>query len=68
MSTTTLFSQDEARAVAAEIGGTAHPLNPHDPADGWYVLGEVAASDRTRSRWERGEDGSPVIAGEGAPL
>ena len=65
--TTTMFSQDEARTVAATVGGTAHPVNPYDREGDWYVLGEMAESGRARSRWERGADGAPVIAGEGAP-
>lgn len=64
--TTTLFSKSEALATAARVGGDAIPLNPHDHEDGWYVLGERNAQTRTRSRWERGADGQPVIAGEGA--
>lgn len=65
--TTTFFTKTEAVEVAREVGGTAHPINPYDHEGEWYVLGEMAASSRTRSRWERGADGRAVIAGEGAP-
>lgn len=66
MSTTTMFwsTKDEAEAVAQMIGGTAHDLGD---GESWYVLGETSAETRTRSRWERAEDGRAVIVGEGAP-
>lgn len=59
------FDMYQAREVARTVGGTAHPMNIYDCDEGWYVLGELNAETRTRSRWERGPDGQPVIAGEG---
>lgn len=35
--------------------------------ESWYVLGERNADTGRRSRWERAEDGTAVIVGDGAP-
>ena len=64
MTTTFWATKSEAVAVAQMIGGTVHDLGD---GESWYVLGETNAETRTRSRWERAEDGRAVIAGEGAP-
>lgn len=64
MMTTFWSTKSEADEVAQHVGGTAHDLGD---GESWYVLGETSADTRTRSRWERAEDGRAVIAGEGAP-
>lgn len=54
------MTQEQATDLAQTVGGTAHPLNPFDHGDEWYVLGEVSAETRKRSRWELRE-GKPAI-------
>lgn len=61
------MTKEQAHDLAATVGGSAHPLNPFDHADDWYVLGEVDAATRERARWDLNRDGVGVIVGRCAP-
>lgn len=54
------MTRGQATELAQTVGGTAHPVDPHDGDGDWYVLGERNAETRQRSRWEL-RDGKPVI-------
>lgn len=61
------MTKEQALDLAATVGGSAHPLNPFNHGDDWYVLGETDAATRERARWDLNRDGVGVIVGSGAP-